>query len=231
MNQIAIDIETVGLDWDSLDSSVQNYLEGRSDSEEERREVPNKLGLNPGTGRVIAIGLWRVEENRGGVLIEDMEEGGDEGWGEFVRYDGPAQIFRGSEQEILEQFWDFLPGQKSTIITYNGRSFDGPFLMLRSALLDIEPTRNLVPYRYSFEDHCDLAEVISFYGARQMESLDFWCHQAGIESPKQEISGAEVEQAFEDGRIDEIAEYCVRDAKATAELYKVMEPIVDLMNS
>jgi len=117
-----------------------------------------------------------------------------------------------------------------TLVTFNGRSFDGPFLMIRSAILGVTPTRNLVPYRYSFQDHCDLAEVLSFYGVRQRNSFLFWCHQFGIASPKQAMDGSAVGAAYREGRIDDIARYCLADARATAELYRQLEPMIAVMD-
>ena len=138
-------------------------------------------------------------------------------------------IFRGTETEILEEFWRYVSRGVGKLITYNGRAFDGPFLTLRSALLGVTPTRSFLPYRYSFARHCDLAEVVSFHGARDLESLDFWCRRTGVGSPKTDLDGSMVGTAYREGRIEEIGEYCLRDARKTAELYRVLEPVIDVM--
>lgn len=227
---LAVDIETVGFEWDELHPEVQAYLLRRARDEDERQRVKEQLALHPGTGRVIAIALWRPYEDRGGVLVEDPSGSGDDPrWARFEAAGGDAQIYRGSERAILEEFWRYVGQHAGTLVTFNGRSFDGPFLMIRSAILGVAPTRNLVPYRYSFQDHCDLAEVLSFFGARQRNSLLFWCHQFGIRSPKQEMDGGDVGVAYREGRIDDIARYCLADARATAELYRRLEPLIAVM--
>ena len=226
---LAVDIETVGFGWEELHPEVRDYLLRRARDEEERSRVKEQLALHPGTGRVIAIALWRPYENRGGVLVDDPR-GRDPRWVRFEGAEGDAQIFRGSEKEILTEFWRYVSQHAGTLVTFNGRSFDGPFLMIRSAILGVAPTRNLVPYRYSFQEHCDLAEVLSFYGARQRNSFLFWCHQFGIASPKQEMDGAAVGEAYRQGRIDDIARYCLADARATAELYRRLEPVIAVMD-
>ena len=226
---LAFDIETVGVDWESLHPEVQEILLKRARTDEERAEVPERLGLHPGTGRIVAIGLWRPGDDRGGVLVE----GPSAGWRPFdagTGTSGKAMIFRGSEREILEEFWRFVGANASTLITYNGRGFDGPYIHIRSAMLGVAPTRNLVPYRYSFRDHCDLAEVLTFYRARPMDSLAFWCHQFGIASPKEEMDGGDVAEMYALGELDTIARYCLRDARATAELYRKLEPLVHIMD-
>src|SRR5690606_36492537 len=120
--------------------------------------------------RIVAIGLWRPEEDRGGVLVASRpaeppglgEEAGTSAPG-WVEFEDGAKIYRGSEKEILQEFWCYVAQFAGTVITFNGRSFDGPFLMLRSAILGIAPSRNLVPFRYSFQQHCDLLEVLTFF--------------------------------------------------------------------
>lgn len=223
---IAIDIETVGLGWENLESKTQDYLLNRAKTEDQREKVPKQLGLNPGTGKIIAIAMWRPDQGEGGVLIEEKDNQPKEEWGQYKE---DSMIFRGSEEEILQEFWRYISKWVVRIVTFNGRSFDGPFLMLRSAILGLKPTRNLLTYRYSFKKHCDLAEVVSFHRARQLESLDFWCRRTGLKSPKQDMEGKDVQKVYKEGNICKIANYCLEDAKATARLYKVLEPVIKLM--
>jgi len=231
---LAFDIETVGVEWDSLDEEVQAMVLERARTDEERAEAPERLGLHPGTGRVIAIGMWRPVEGRGGVLVEgepsvEWEPFPLDG-GETDGPEGAAQIFRGGEAELLRQFWR-IAGSAGTLISYNGRSFDGPYLMIRSAMLGVAPTRNLVPYRYSFKEHCDLAEVLTFHRSRPMDRFDFWCRQFGIASPKTSLKGSEVAQAYREGRLSEIARYALSDARATAELYQRLQDLIGVFSS
>lgn len=227
LSPLAIDIETVGLEWGKMDEEVRTYLLNRGKKERTKEEVINHLPLSPGTGRIISIGMWRPKEEKGGVLLESSEDGDKPV--EWAELSEETMIYRGSESEILTEFWRYISQGVGRLITFNGRSFDGPFLMLRSAVLGIEPSRSFSPYRYSFTRHCDLAEVVSFFGARRLESLDFWCRQAGIESPKTEMDGSEVGTAYREGKIEEIGKYCLRDARATAKLFNVLEPVIDSM--
>lgn len=221
---LAVDIETVGKDWEEFDEETRKYLMNRGRKDKTEAEVIDKLSLNPGTGRIVAIGMWRPEESKGGVLLEeDSDDKVSEEWESLANRE---MIYRGSEAEILREFWRYVAQSVGRLVTYNGRSFDGPFLTLRSALLGVEPSRSFSPYRYSFSRHCDLAEVISFFGARRMETLDFWCRQAGIESPKKGLDGSKVGEAYENGEIEEIGRYCLEDARATAELFKTLKPVI-----
>ncbi len=224
-SSVALDIETVGQDWTTLAAEVQNYLLERARSDEQREEVPNRLGLHPGTGRVVAIGLWFPEEDRGLVLVE----GDAPGWSDWG---ANARIFRGDEGAILREFWKVINDSCGTVVTFHGRPFDAPYLMLRSAILAVDPTRNLVPYRYGFQEHCDLADVLSFWNARRIVgNLDFWCRQFAIESPKTVIQGTDVATLYKERRLEDIARYCLGDARATAQLYVRLKPIIKLLDS
>jgi DNA polymerase elongation subunit (family B) len=214
-----VDIETVGVPWTSLDEPTREYLSNRAASEAEREAVPRRLGLSPGTGRIIVIGMQNISAGpRGGVLVEGEESDWTEG--------GPMgfRVFRGDERALLGEFWR-LVARAGRIVTFNGRQFDGPFLMLRSAMLGVAPTLNLTGYRYSLEQHCDLAEVLSFHGAtREHFGLDYWCRRFGITSPKEEgLQGALVQQVYEEGGLEQIVAYCVRDVVATAGLYAALK--------
>lgn len=226
---IAFDIETVGVDWEDLDEPTQKYLVTRSSRRMAREGnsagvaeavAREALGLSPGTGRVVAIALVNLESDQGALLYE-----GDQGW--LQTDEASTRVFRGDEVSILREFWQLLE-QYGRCVTYNGRGFDIPYLYLRSALHGIRPCRQLLGNRYSIAEHCDLAEVLTFFGAAQERfSLDYWCRRFGITSPKSEgIDGSQVGAYYRDGRIDEIAEYCLRDSHATAELYRAIENII-----
>jgi len=96
--------------------------------------------------------------------------------------------------------------------------------MIRSAMLGIAPTRNLVPPRYDLTEHLDLMDVLTFHGAaRERFSLEYWCRRFGVASPKAVLDGSQVDRAYREGDLDEIADYCLRDCRATAELYRRLE--------
>ena len=117
------------------------------------------------------------------------------------------------------------------IVTFNGRGFDVPFIYLRSALLNVPISKkNWLGYRYATEPHCDLAEQFTFYsvsgrdGAARRFNLDFYCKAFGIESPKSAgVTGMDVKDLMTAGKFREIAEYCLRDVRATVELYKIWQ--------
>ena len=132
------------------------------------------------------------------------------------------------ESELLTAFWD-VAKHYDTIVTFNGRGFDVPFIYLRSALLRTPISRkDWLGYRYQTDPHCDLAEQLTFYsvsgrdGAARRFNLDFYCKAFGIESPKsQGVTGRDINTLLAEGRHRDIAEYCLRDVVATVLLYHI----------
>ena len=220
MSRIIIDIETVGKDFDSFDASTQEYLLRWAETEEDIREVKESLSFYPLTGEVVAIGMLNPETMKGAVYfqapqaaVEPFEENG-------------IGFRVGTEGEILSQFWDVVKSYDQ-FITFNGRGFDCPFLLVRSAVNRIKPTRDLMPNRYNGA-HIDLLDQLTFFGAsRRKFSLDLWCRTFGIKSPKSDgITGYEVKDLFASGRYAEIARYCLGDLIATKELFARWETYI-----
>lgn len=214
MTRVVFDIETLGLPFENFDSVQQEYLLKFADTEEKREAEIQKLNLHALTAQVIAIGMLNPETMGGKVFYQSTV-------GErFHSDDGKVEFISGSEPEILTGFWEAIR-HYNQFITFNGRSFDCPFLMLRSSIVGIHPTRNLMPYRYDAATHCDLLEQLTFYGVTRKFNLDFYCKAFGIRSPKSEgMTGLDLGPLFREGRFRDIAQYCLGDIRATAELFK-----------
>ncbi len=214
ISRVVFDIETLAYPFDDFDRERQEYLTRLAKTDEERVDAIQKLALSPLTAQILAIGMLNPDTNQGKVYYQGPGEP------EASVDGGLVMLVPSTEQEILEQFWKSVQHYRQ-IVTFNGRGFDCPFVMLRSAMLEVKPTRNLMGNRYAVHEHCDLLEQLSFYGASRKYNLDFYCRSFGITSPKEEgISGLDVARLHEEKRFRDIAEYCMRDVKATAELFR-----------
>jgi len=228
MKKLVIDIETVGIPWEEHDPYVREYLI-RGLNEGDAEAARSAGGLSPFRGRIIAIGVINIEDGRSCALFEvpgqtDLR----------IEKAGVRTYISGTERQILQKFWEFFEND-SRFITFNGRQFDGPFLMIRSAVNAVIPKRDLVGYRYGFHPNCDLREALNFFGtvnARQFKfNLDLACKAFGVETSKAEgIDGRSVEAWYRAGRHREIADYCLDDVRATKELYEKLAPTLLLFN-
>jgi DNA polymerase elongation subunit (family B) len=230
MATLVFDIETSAMPPGNFDETQQEYLfrelqriPDETERMARRAEIERQFSLWPLTGQVVCIAMLNTESLRGQVLFtaDDFEDqAGEAGLVEFV----PCA----DELELLAAFWDAARHYQS-VVTFNGRSFDVPFLYLRSALLNVPITRkDWLGYRFATDPHCDLAEQLTFYGVSGREgaarrfNLDFYCKCFGIDSPKSHgVTGMDVGRLLEEGRYREIAEYCLRDVRATVDLYRI----------
>lgn len=230
MATMVFDIETTAQPLENFDEAQQEYLfrDARNQpdevsSEKKRQSIAHLFGLWPLTGQVVCIGMLNPQTDRGKVLYlaDDFED--DPPAGEQIEY-----LVYPDEGELLSHFWE-MALKFDTFITFNGRNFDIPYLYMRSALLNVPIShKNWLGYRYSASPHCDLLEQLTFYGAGgkmgacRPFNLDFYCKAFGIPSPKAHgVTGSDIARMIQESRFREIAEYCIGDVRATAELYKI----------
>jgi DNA polymerase elongation subunit (family B) len=220
MSRLILDIETVGKDFESLDKPTQEYLLRYAETEGEKEEIKDRLSFYPITAEIVTIGLLDPDTNTGFAFFQNVGDPLLPFEENKVRYE------TGTEVEILEKFWNVIKDY-SKIITFNGRGFDCPFILIRSAVHRIRPTKDLMPNRYS-DIHIDLLDQLTFFGAsRRRFNLDMWCRVFGIKSPKEGgITGYEVKDLFKAGRYIDIAKYCVGDLRATKELFTYWEKYI-----
>lgn len=226
---LIFDIETIGVDFNTLDKTTQDsltrWIRRESGDDEGKYNVMLKdlkegLGFSPLTGEIVATGVYDTEKDKGVVyysapnteLSEEVEDN-------FT--------FKPMEElGMLQSFWYGALYYKE-FVSFNGRMFDVPFLMVRSAIHRIKPGVNLMANRYltyqpSNVKHIDLLDQFSFYGAvRRKGNLHQYCNAFGINSPKAEgITGDDVGRLYREGEYKKIARYNSWDLIATAELYK-----------
>lgn len=223
MPKLVFDIETIGEDFDLLDETTQavltRWLKKESENEADYKialeDFKNGLGFSPFTGQIAAIGVLDVDKNRGAVYYQNSGKQEEE-----IEVDG-VKFKAMSEKEMLERFWE---GAKNydQFITFNGRSFDVPFLMVRSAVNGVRPSVFLMGYRYDKNsNHIDLMDKLSFQGAvRKKPNLHLVARAFGVKSPKESgITGEDVGRLFKEGKYLEIAKYNVGDLKAKGKFF------------
>jgi DNA polymerase elongation subunit (family B) len=212
------------------------YLLRGAQSDEDKERKRSEMALAPFTGMIVCVGFIHLRRNEQGVfdvvkkvcLMRDADNAE-----EIVKEDtADIVVVRTSEARMLQHFWTYLQQQQEQsrlhFVTFNGRGFDMPFLMLRSAALRVRPSVNLMSgTRFNYRDnHTDLLDELTFFapqqnGATRRFNLDFYTKSFGISSPKSEgVDGSKVAKMYEAREYVAIAEYCMRDIEATWELYR-----------
>jgi 3'-5' exonuclease len=133
-----------------------------------------------------------------------------------------------AERLLLRGFWGGIgrfPHGSTIWVTFNGKRFDVPFLMTRSAHHHIEPSRRDILSRnpYRNRPHIDLACIWP-----QPCSLEGMCDILGIATPKSSMDGSAVADAVMSGLVDAVARYCEQDVLATMRCLRAMPYVLDL---
>ena len=236
MSFLVFDIETAALPLESFDEARQEYLMRGTETEEDREKQRRNMSLNGLTAQVVSIGMVYVESLQAepkGFVYSNVP--GEESGGEEVLPDGSIWRYM-SEHELFERWWEVLEKKPAHLISFNGRGFDCPFLMLRSAALGIKPSRNLMRgTRYRYDLHTDLQDELAFFGFSpgisplKRFNLDFYCKAFGVTSPKEGgVTGDMVPEMFYRGEHRTIAEYCVRDVFSTWKLFLHWKKYLDV---
>jgi hypothetical protein len=214
ISEVVFDIET--LPSPSVVTGECEPVPGLPAAGEDPSDTLHRMRFAPLTARTLAVAMLNPQTHRGKVWYEHPQ-----GVPSHTE-DGLVEVIPATEEVMLGEFWRAVT-RFERLITFNGRLFDSPFLMLRSALLGIGPSRNLMPYRFSAKEHCDLLDQLSFYGATRRFTLESYCRGFRIAAPGGDGGRPDVSLLLEQGRYREIADLAAWTVTATAELYRRWE--------
>jgi 3'-5' exonuclease len=126
------------------------------------------------------------------------------------------------ERGMLADFADFMDAHRPRLVTWNGRGFDLPVLLLRSLAQGLSwPWYYAEPdYRDRRSDagHIDVADFLAEHGAARMTSLDGAARLIGLPG-KNGMDGGQVESLYLSGDFEGLRRYCLSDVAQTAFLY------------
>ena len=139
-----------------------------------------------------------------------------------------TKTYHGSESELLTQLGNGV-GVGFKYIGHNIIDFDIPFIQRRIAINGIRipqglKTRGMKPWDLD-NMMADTMKMWSSTAWNYRVSLNVLCEILGVPSPKDGIDGSMVGQAFYEGRIQEIIDYCERDVEATARVYRILKDL------
>ena len=134
------------------------------------------------------------------------------------------------EKETITRFFEGIERYTPTLISWNGGGFDLPVLHYRSLMLGVSAPRywdtgdqdrdfkwNNYINRFHYR-HTDLMDVLSGYQLRGTAPLDQVSMLCGLPG-KLGMDGSQVWGAYQQGRFDDIRNYCETDALNTYLLY------------
>lgn len=215
MAYLILDIETIPRN--PIDDTVEEVISQKTQARIERTgdDPQNAESLirstSPFFGQVLCIGMRWLQDNgqtKDKVICEENEEA------------------------TLNAFFNIInhPSSRGVrFVHYNGMGFDIPFLLVRSAHYGIEINNyNFKDLRrFSYKSHIDVMMYLCNWNSYNSVSMDIACRSFGIQSPKEgEVKGDTVAKAFEEGNIDAVNEYVMRDVEATHQLFNKLKQYI-----
>ena len=223
-----IDIETVAMTetHDQLNerfktqwarkASFLKRLEGQTDED----LFHERAGIYAEFGKIIVIAMGKYTENETGTLSLKTK---------YYAHD--------NEKSLLTEFKAMLDktDSKTKLCAHNGKEFDFPFLSRRMLVNGISLPALLNLYgKKSWEvPHLDTMELWKFGDYKHYTSLDLLLALFDIPSSKGLMDGSKVNEVYYgEKNLKKIAEYCVNDVVAIAQLYLKMKclPLIEQQN-
>lgn len=203
MIKLFFDIETLPSADEQRDIHLEILRKRNGSIEKTDIELHQTTSFEGTFGRVCCIGI--IKEGPKGIIQKE--------------------VFSGDEKTMLTQFWNAATGVWR-FVGHNIWGFDLPFLYKRSIINGVKPLPlNFARYRnVPIYDTMMEWELWNF-GSKQ--SLDTLAKILDLPTSKDEMNGSMVADYFEQGRIEEIKKYCMKDVELTRKVYYKMtfEPI------
>jgi len=210
---LAIDIETIvdeeqfknlpPVEVKSGNTKDPQKLKAKGDEAAKKRRA--EAGLNPHCNLICVFGWCDHDMNSGRVVLEDDTAAG--------------------EKHLLEQAWEIMAAQGTGpgLVTFNGFAFDVPIIKLHSLFHRIRPAVSIDNRKYQVGNHLDLRMVLGNWDPYAPGKLDYYLKRLLGRGKPETIDGSLVQDYWDDGQKDKIADYCEGDARDVMELYQVVK--------
>jgi 3'-5' exonuclease len=147
-----------------------------------------------------------------GALVAERTDNGFR-----VRSLGAPHTGDRSEAELIRGFVDRIAELLPQMVGFNTCSFDLPVLRFRAMVHGVSaPGLAARPYFHRYTDAClDLCDVLASHDARGKVNLNDLCRTLQFAGKPQDIDGSEVDRYVQEGRIQDVANYCETDVVST----------------
>lgn len=220
-NMLFLDIETVSSHQDLQTMQAQAPVLAHhwpAKANLIRKGKPELLGLSDEEVYKLEAPLYTEFSKTVCVSIGQLvfEEGGQQSMFKSKSFYGDT------EAEIIEAVFKafhalFRKNPAIKLVGHNIKGFDMPFLLRKAVQYGFTIPAQLQLHNIKPWDNClvDTSEIWKF-GSWTGAPLGLLCTALDIPTPKDEMYGSEVNDAYWMGRLQEIVTYCEKDVRATA---------------
>lgn len=192
----------------------------RNDDQTDEDLFQERGGIYAEFGKIIVIAIGKYVDNENGTLSLKTK---------YFAHD--------DEKTLLLEFKAMLDKAdgRTKLCAHNGKEFDFPFLSRRMLVngITLPSLLNLSGKKAWEVPHLDTMEMWKFGDYKHYTSLDLLLALFNIPSSKSLMDGSKVNQVYYTEKdLKKIAEYCVSDVVAIAQLFLKMKglPIIDERN-
>lgn len=232
MKTIAFDIETMvdeslyQLFAPPIDVKTGNLkdpakiAEKQAEAEQKQRSM---AALNPHLSRVLSIHFAEIDHRSSEPIVESFFT---------LPPNGNDATLQSREADALRSMWNKLAGA-DRLITFNGASFDVPFIMRRSLLCGVTPSIAIETNKYRVIDgksnHIDVRRVLaeSFPGSGIADfvpgDLNYYALLLLGDTTPDELAPEELRSLWAEGNLERIRRYGERDALRTLQMYNRLD--------
>lgn len=176
--------------------------------EEKYTEMFSSFALSPLTGKIICYSALVMEK---GIIIKDDT---------FCNENEIAVLSR------LNKIAEEAAGRNFSatfdqVIGFNSKSFDIPFLIVRSAINRLN-SPFLLTSKYDLNHHFDVRSALTNFNDRMQGTLAQWCLAFGIEYDDS-VTGRDIFALMKTGQKEVIQAKCRQDRDVTIQLYNSIE--------
>ena len=210
---VTFDIETAAIDRERLEDFKHRFEpkppepEPAAEVEEEKPKKKKKLAKKEDRPKKLKSDRAGLHYLTGRVVCAGAKNFGKK-----------AEMFAHEEEEILlAGLYEYLDNYRPfTLVTFNGREFDVPFVYMRGLLHGFDFSQVLPMDKFS-KSHIDLYQHLGGKWGMNGKLSELAWH-FGIEDGL-DGSGADVQKNFDNGNWEEIIAHCRADVETTEKLY------------
>jgi 3'-5' exonuclease len=201
MTKLFFDIETIPSAEENKDICVEILKKKNGNGNKSDVEIYKNTSFEGTFGRICCIGV--IKEGENGIIQKE--------------------VLLGDEKEILIKFWQAAQGV-GQFIGHNIWAFDFPFIYKRSIIKGVRPRTDISFARYRNIPIYDTMVEWELWNMdkTRVQKLDTLAKVLGLPTSKDDMDGSMVWQYFQDGRIEEICRYCMKDVELTRKVYYKM---------
>jgi predicted PolB exonuclease-like 3'-5' exonuclease len=134
--------------------------------------------------------------------------------------DEPVQVITGTEEEIIKKFEEvIMEGPFLDWVGQNILSFDLPFIYHRAIKYGCKALRNVTPNQKFAKNVFDTMTMFAGTNYQSYHSLNDIAEYLGLPNHKKDMNGNMVGKFYEEGKMEEIKEYCKQDVELERMVY------------